>query len=188
MGRNFELLTLLRSTSPMPTKMPNTLPSEKTLMAIRWCLNFDPWLAVSSTPRQKATTILWEMTAVKRIMTFGVVSWMPIAKPSRSEWTESAVSIPMMPARVCLHGSWWLVWQIRALMLASSWSCWCWCSAQEDVTPFSMILSEELFSSVLVPYDVWPWCWACKIGWDSSCGCSTWIASPQQKCRSSSIR
>lgn len=82
-GRNFELLTLLRSTSPMPTRMPKTLPSEKTTIASRWFLNVDPWLAVSSTPRQKATTILWEMTAVKRIMTFGVVSWMPIARYCR---------------------------------------------------------------------------------------------------------
>lgn len=183
MGKNFESVTLLRSTSPIPIKIPITLPMENTKIAMKWYLNFDPWLAVNSTPRQKATTSLWDMTAVKRIITLAVVSWMPIASPSSNEWIDSAVNIPIMPARVCRHGSWWFVWQILALAFSSSTSWRCWCSSHVDVPALS-----ACFGASFVPYD--EWLWVCNIGCDSSdpCECWCWIASPQQKCKSSSAR
>lgn len=186
-GKNFESETLLRSTSPIPTRIPMTLPIVNTKMAKKWFLNFDPWVVVKTTPKQNATTSLWEMTAVKRIITSGVVSWIPIASPSSSEWIDKAKSIPMMPARVCWQGSTWFVWQILEFMLSSSRSCRFWCSSHEVFACLSASLG--VFGWWLcVPYDVWAW--LCEIiGCDSSWDpwwC--WIASPQQKCKSSSER
>lgn len=160
---------------------------------MKWCLNFDPWLAVNSTPRQKATTSLCEITAVKRIMTSAVLVWIPIASPSSKAWIDSAVKSPMMPAIVCWQGSWWLVWQILALMLSSSTSCLFWCSSHVDVSGLSdSSVCWCVWPSVdVVPYDEWPW-WLCdgRMGWYSSglwtCWC--WIASPQKKWRSSSAK
>ena len=94
-----------RSSMAIPKATPIGLDRLKiTFEMMKLLLVSEDWAMLS--PREKAMTALWTMTAMKMERSWPEFSWSPMATPSKTEWKERANSSMILRSEDCWNTVW----------------------------------------------------------------------------------